>query len=458
VLLVRLRLDETALGSERTRQELLQIRQMINDLPGGQACLFNTIALLRPVAAFNLGLSCEMAGDVQAAGKAFGEAAFFARQMANSHVLLLALAHLANAQAANGNLQAARQAYQDALAESGVQGGANSPFTALAHVGLGHLAYEWNDLPGAEASYQAALNLARPWQNWESLVPATQGLSRVQRAWGDSAAALLTLDQLTTPWGWQPAPGLALPLEVYRALLLAQSLTGRRAEAAAWLSHSAFASGLPSGSEPSLVNEMALLDLARLLMLLERPAEAIELATRVMRSADASGRQPAAIHARVLLAKTEAARGNLEQATRTLEEALRLGQAEGYLRVFLDEGDTIHRLLGALRNKLGPADALAGTVRRILAAFEPVTVGVGSTQAIAPQMDGQAWVDPLSERENEILRLVAQGLTNQAIANRLVISLTTVKTHVGNIFLKLGVNNRTQAIARAESLGLLPRR
>ena len=456
VLLVRLRLDEAALGSERTRRELLQIRQMIYDLPGGQACLFNTIALLRPVAAFNLGLSCEMAGDVQAAGKAYGEAAFFARQLANSHVLLLALAHLANAQAANGNLQAARQAYQDALAESGVQGGANSPFAALAHVGLGHLAYEWNDLPGAEASYQAALNLARPWQNWESLVPATQGLSRVQRAWGDPAAALRTLDQLTTPWGWQPAPGLALPLEVYRALLLVQ--TGSRAEAAAWLRRSAYASGMPACAEPNLVNEMALLELARLLMLLERPAEAIDLAARVMRSADASGRQPAAIHARVLLAKTEAAQGNLEQATGTLEEALRLAQAEGYLRVFLDEGETIRRLLGALRVKLGPAGPLAGTVRRILAAFEPVAEGVEATQATAPQMGERAWVDPLSERENEILRLVAQGLTNQAIADRLVISLTTVKTHVGNIFLKLGVNNRTQAIARAETLGLLPRR
>jgi LuxR family maltose regulon positive regulatory protein len=453
VLLVRVRLDEESLGSERTRQELLRIRQIMNELPGGQACLFNTIALLRPVVAFNLGLSCEMAGDLQAAGEAFGEAAFFARQLANGHVLLLALAHLANAQAANGNLLAARQAYQDALAESVVQGSATSPFAALAHVGLGRLSHEWNDLPGAEASYQAALNLARPWQNWESLVPAVQGLSRVQRAWGDPEAALRTLDQLATPRGWQPAPGLALPLEVYRALLLVE--TGRRTEAAAWLGRSAWASGLP---EPNLVNEMALLDLTRLLMLLDHPTEAIDLCVRVMHSADASGRQPAAIHARVLLAKTEAAQGNLEQAAVMLEEALRLAQAEGYLRVFLDEGKTIRRLLGALRNKLGPTDALAGTVRRILAAFESVADDGEAAWAPSPQMAERAWVDPLSERENEILRLVAQGLTNQAIADRLVISLTTVKTHVGNIFLKLGVNHRTQAIARAESLGLLPRR
>jgi len=448
VLLVRVRLAEETLPAEQTRQQLLQIRQVMNDLPGEQACLFNTIASLRPVAAFNLGLSCEMGGDVQAAGKAFGEAAVFARQVYNSHVLHLALAHLANAQAANGHLQVARLAYQDALAESGLLGSSNSPFAALAHAGLGGLYYEWNDLSAAEASYQAALSLARPWQNWESLAPATLGLSCVQRARGDSAAALRALDELA-------APGLVLPLAAYRALLLAE--TGRRVEAAHWLD----ASGLSADTEPNLANEMALLDLARLLMQLERPDKTLRLLKKVIISADASGRQRAAIHARVLLVKAEAARGNIDQATAVLEEALRLAEAEGYLRVFLDEGETIHRLLGALRYKLDAADALAVYLRRILAAFEPTAEAaeaIEGADATAPQPAGQDRVDLLSEREREILRLVAQGLTNQAIANRLVISLSTVKTHVGNIFLKLGVSNRTQAISRAETIGLLPRR
>ncbi len=166
----------------------------------------------------------------------------------------------------------------------------------------------------------------------------------------------------------------------------------------------------------------------------------------------------AAIHARVLLAKSEAARGDLDRAASLVEEAVRLAQAEGYLRVFLDEGETIHRLLGALRSRLGPGDALAAYLRRImLAAFEPTAESAKADRSTAGQLPGRDQVDPLSEREKEILRLVAQGLTNQAIADRLVISLTTVKTHVGNIFLKLGVKNRTQAIACAESLGLLPR-
>ena len=93
----------------------------------------------------------------------------------------------------------------------------------------------------------------------------------------------------------------------------------------------------------------------------------------------------------------------------------------------------------------------------MMAAFEPSAASEEITGPGASQPAGRAQVDQLSERENEILRLVAQGLTNQAIADRLVISLTTVKTHMGNIFLKLGVKNRTQAIACAESLGLLPR-
>jgi len=284
----------------------------------------------------------------------------------------------------------------------------------------------------------------------------------VQRARGDYDAARRTLDGLAFPWDRQSTPALALPLEVYRAVLQAE--TGSRAQAAAWLGRSAFSSGLSAGTEPNLANEMALLDLARLLMLLERLAPAQQLLGEIMRAADAGGRQRAAIHARVLLAKTAAAQGNLDQAAEVLEQALRLAQAEGYLRVFLDEGETTHRLLGALRAKLGQGDALAGYLRRILAAFEPATEAVEAakagktTGASAPQASGQEWFDPLSERESEILRLAAQGLTNQAIADRLVISLTTVKTHVGNIFLKLGVKNRTQAIARAETLGLLPRR
>ncbi len=451
VLLVRVRLNAEVLPADQTRQQLLHIRQVMQDLPGEQACLFNTIGTLKPVAAFNLGLSCELAGDLQAAGQAFEEAAVFARQVCNSHVLLLALAHLANAQAVNGNLRAACQVYKDALAEVGAPGrpgGANTPFAALAHAGLGSLYYEWNDLPAAEASYQAALNLARPWQNWESLIPAILGLSHVQHARGDALLALSTLDELvTSPGAWQPAPGLGLPVEVYRAVLEVE--TGNRPAAAAWLN----ASGLPGETQPDLANEMALLDLARLLMLLERPIPAQNLAEKVLRSADKNGRQGAAIHARVLLAKSEAARGDLDRAASLMEEAVRLAQAEGYLRVFLDQGETIQRLLGALRSRLGPGDELAAYLRRIMmAAFEPAT-----ESAKAGQLPGRDQVDALSEREKEILRLVAQGLTNQAIADRLVISLTTVKTHVGNIFLKLGVKNRTQAIACAESLGLLPR-
>jgi LuxR family maltose regulon positive regulatory protein len=417
-------------------------------LPGEQACLFNTIATLKPVAAFNLGLSCEMAGDLQAAGQEFGEAAVFARQARNSHVLLLALAHLANAQVANGNLHAAQQVYQDALAEAGAPGtpgGANSPFAALAHAGLGLLYYEWNDLAAAEASYQAALNLARPWQNWESLIPATLGLSRVLRARGDYAAALSTLDELAVP-------GLALPMDTYRALLLMES--GKLIEAI----HCLTSSKLTSDSEPNLANEMALLDLARMLIYLERPKEAVQTVEKLVHTTDATGRHRAAIYARVLLAKIEGASGNLDQALSVLEEAVRLTQPEGYLRVFLDEGDTMHRLLSMLRSKRGPGDELAAHLRRLLAAFEPSAGSEEIAESTAPQLAGRDQVDPLSERENEILRLVAQGLTNQAIADRLVISLTTVKTHVGNIFLKLGVKNRTQAIAYAESLGLLPRR
>ena len=93
-------------------------------------------------------------------------------------------------------------------------------------------------------------------------------------------------------------------------------------------------------------------------------------------------------------------------------------------------------------------------VRRLLAAF-PVS---GPEQTVSPQPENPAldWIEPLSDRELEVLQLIAEGLTNQEIANRLFLALNTVKAHTRNIYSKLGVNSRIQAVARARDLGLLP--
>jgi LuxR family transcriptional regulator, maltose regulon positive regulatory protein len=137
-----------------------------------------------------------------------------------------------------------------------------------------------------------------------------------------------------------------------------------------------------------------------------------------------------------------------------LEEALRLAEPEGYLRTFVDAGEPARRVLQAwLQQSHSIDDApLREYAQRVLVTFEGLANKPGRPGQITPSAE---LPEPLSERELEVLQLVAQGLTNQQIADRLVISIRTVKKHVENIHGKLGVQNRTQAVARARDLGLL---
>ena len=133
-----------------------------------------------------------------------------------------------------------------------------------------------------------------------------------------------------------------------------------------------------------------------------------------------------------------------------LGDALSLGEPEGYIRTFADRGPPMARLLyKAATRGIAPDYA-----RRLLATFpiaEPEQTDPSKTQASKPEL-----VEPLSERELEVLQLIAEGLTNQEIASRLFLSLNTVKVHTRNIYGKLGAHSRTQAVARARALGVLP--
>jgi LuxR family maltose regulon positive regulatory protein len=200
--------------------------------------------------------------------------------------------------------------------------------------------------------------------------------------------------------------------------------------------------------EPSPVNESSLLDVARLMASLQRFDDSIALLQNMIRFSESGGRTYTLIQAKALLAKVMALKGNTSDAIACLMEVLQLAMSEEYISTFVDEGETIRLLLSNSKSKV--SSELRNYVDRVLIGF-----GVGQPQAIKPAAGSRS---DLSEREKEILSLIAEGLSNQEIAARLVISITTVKTHIGNIFNKLGVTSRTQALARAEGLGLLLRR
>jgi LuxR family maltose regulon positive regulatory protein len=190
--------------------------------------------------------------------------------------------------------------------------------------------------------------------------------------------------------------------------------------------------------------------LVRLLVAQEHLDEASRLLERLFAAAKAGGQTTRMIEILLLQATTFHARGDTTRGLGKLEHAFKLAEPEGFVRIFVDEGPPMARLLyEALTRGIAP-----DYVRRLLAAFpvaEPEQTCPTRTGASQPQL-----VEPLSERELEVLQLIAEGLTNPEIASLLFLALNTVKTHCSNIYSKLGVHSRTQAVARARALGLLP--
>jgi LuxR family transcriptional regulator, maltose regulon positive regulatory protein len=244
--------------------------------------------------------------------------------------------------------------------------------------------------------------------------------------------------------GFPPLGSLVLPVECFTAWLRYKN--GQQDQAMDWLNvrYMSLAQDVAASDEP------AMLDAARLLELAGRPEEAITLLEKISSAARSGGRMRTFLAARILLAKSLTGQGSKAAALKEIHAILPLAEPEKYISSWLDDGETLRLLLLEAQRRL-PAGELWAYVERILTAFDAADSSGEKQQAVG------SGAPALSDRELEILTLAAQGLSNPEIADRLVISITTVKTHMGNIFNKLGAGNRLQAIARAETLGLLPR-
>jgi LuxR family maltose regulon positive regulatory protein len=215
------------------------------------------------------------------------------------------------------------------------------------------------------------------------------------------------------------------------------------------------ARGLPPAGKPELPSQLdyfGLMDqllLARILIAQGRFAAADSLLRRLLEAAEAGDRTTRVIEILNLQALALQAAGSAEGALVPLERALSLAEPPGFVGTFVDEGPPMARLLYEAAGR-GIAPHFA---RCLLAAF-PTPEPEPAPPSPSPSQEFDL-VEPLSERELEVLRLVAEGLTNREIAARLYLSLNTVKGHTRNIYGKLGVHSRTQAVARARALGLL---
>ena len=345
-------------------------------------------------------------------------------------------------QLAQGRLDAAALSCEQAL-DSLVTPGRPTPAAGPSYAGLADIAYQRDELDVALRHATEGITLCRQFVYTPPLASGLATLAMIRQAMGDPAGALEAISE-----AGQAAPGpagLLNPVPARRArLLLAQ---GDLAAAARFAQEN----GLGPDDEPSYASEPGYLVLARILLAQDRPGQALALLDRLHAGAVAQGRTGSLIETGALRALALAATGDEASAVTALAGTLLLACPQGHVRVFADEGPLMTALLGRLiaaqRTGRAAAEVPLGYLARLQRAFGP---GRPVRDSVPSGI-----VDPLTSRELEVLEMLAAGRSNQAIAGELVVTLDTVKKHVGHVLGKLGAANRTEAVARARELNLL---
>lgn len=325
-------------------------------------------------------------------------------------------------------------------------------------LGLSEVHCEWGDLATAEAYLQQSKEVNQqtglPNSHYRWLL-AKARLCAIQ---GDGAGALHLLTQAERLYVRTALPDIRPVTAMKARLWLAQ---GRLPEAMAWVQ----ARGLTVDDELGYLREYEQLTLVRLLIAQYRQEGdaalidgAMRLLTRLLPAAETGGRLGSRIEILLLQALAYAAQGDTPSALTALEYALTLAEPEGYVRLFVDEGEPLAQLLHRLKAcpESGARWARRDEDGRLKAYVQTLLAAFGQPGTVQPSpATRQPLIEPLSERELEVLRLIAQGLTNREICGRLFLALDTVKGHNRRIFGKLQVQQRTEAVARARALGLV---
>jgi LuxR family transcriptional regulator, maltose regulon positive regulatory protein len=388
--------------------------------------------LTRAFATWASGYALEVSGERAKARKAYGKAQSMSRAAGYRFGDMNASIGIAGMQEVDNELRLAAETYEDATRRA-----ADLPWSWIsdAHLGLGRILYEWNDLDAAWERGQKSLGLARQLQDTGRPVACLVLLARVKLARGDLGEAARILADAERSVHEHDFVRDAPRVAAARATI---SLRTGDVDGAARLA------------------EEFDLPLVRARVCLARgdPDAALSALDPYRRQAESRAWLDDRLRALVLQALAHRAAADADEALSLLGQAMQIGEPEGFVRLFVDEGPLMARLLREA--------AAAGLHReyclRLLGAFSADAIRPGPDVQAAHgggPADASGLVEPLSKRELELLELLAEGLSNQDIAERLFLSPHTVKTHVRNIYSKLDVSSRTQAVARARVLGIL---
>ncbi|MCD6053466.1 MAG: ATP-dependent transcriptional regulator [Rubrobacteraceae bacterium] len=397
---------------------------------------------LRNFAAVSLADALRTAGDLSAASEAFAEAAEIGRAAGHVYGTLNAMVWQARMQAQLGRLREAEVQFRRAMRFVTEEGVELLPAAGAVHIGMADLRYERNDLDGAERELKRGIELAEQTREVSNLVWGYVTLSRVKRARGDEEGALEMTHEAERVARASDADLQIAIVEAWMARL--GQARGDLAETAAFEQEHA----VTGGNASDAVRTMNQLASARLLHARGWYREELRLLEESRESAQKTGRTGDLIEILTLQALARWARNDKEQAVSTLTQAFAMGEPEGYVRTFVDEGPVMGDLLSATlearqRGQLDPASRLpARYLAKLLAALAQEDAATKLHEPL------------LSERELEVLALIASGESNREIASKLFVSVSTVKTHINNLYRKLEAHTRTQAVARARELNL----
>jgi LuxR family transcriptional regulator, maltose regulon positive regulatory protein len=351
-------------------------------------------------------------------------------------------------QQAQGRLGAALHTYREGLRLASEGDRLSIYHAGEAHVGIAQVLYQRNQLKEALQHATKGVEFCRQVIELTELDIALVALAWVRQAMGDPDGALEAMEEACRTYPRADVVALAYPAWSERARLLLA--LGRVEEAARWTREL----GLTDQDEVSYLREGDHLVLARVLVAQGQPDRALGLLERLDALAASQGRTGSLLQIRALRALALQAADEHQGALILLAETLELAAAEGHVRVFADEGPPMAALLRSLLGTRRRARAAAGAgtehLNRVIQAFQSTTAQADSTARTVLGL-----IEPLTDRELEVLRLLAAGRRNRDIAADLVVTLETVKKHTSHIFAKLGAANRTEAVGHARRLGLI---
>ncbi len=398
--------------------------------------------LVRGAAAAVLGLASWASGDLETAYRTYAEGMARVQRAGHLADAVGGAIALADIRIAQGRLREAMSIYERGVQLATQQDAPTLRGTADLYMGMSELYREWNDLDAAtqhlarsqELSEQAGL----PQHPYRWCI----AMARIKEARGDFAGALDLLHEAERQYVGDVSPNVRPVAALVARVWVAQ---GRLDDALDW----ARERGLSADDELTYLREFEHITLARVLLACPQRhyadgalREAIDLLERLLDAAHAGKRTGSIIEILVLQALAHQAHGNMHAALVALQRALTLAEPEGYVRLYVDEGPPMAALLEAAKKH----EIALSYVRQLLAALGAAEEGPPVTQTL---------IEPLSDRELQVLRLLATDLDGPEIARELVVSLNTLRTHTKNIYSKLGVNSRRAAVRRAEELALL---